>query len=859
MIFRAIALFVLLVVGLGVQAQNRHLLDSLHASLARDSSATPLLEIGKEWLGKPDSAKQYLSRGMATALQQRDSFSISLAHLYLSMLDERNGALDSAEWRLGASRKLSQSRTPREHWAEQEAQAAILIMRRGRPDEALLLLQNDLQILRGGPAQPQFPLLMAATYLSFSQSNLRQCQVFAHQAEALMDETTPRRLQSTIFNNLGNVYTHLGQSELAECYLRECLSIRKAMQDKTGEINALLNISVLKNRTGDTPTAIRLMRSVAPRYLEMRDTLTYAGCHQNLGLFYRKSGMLDSAHAHLDTAWHAYLEIGREDRTATVLNSKALIYQDEANYPEALQLFFDGLQLARLHRQRPTEGLCLANIARMLQELGMTKESQPYAAEALKILDSTEVFVFKGGLYREMGHYHLAEWNQDLAERCFRKVIAMGKESQNASLEAEGWLGLADLHTRLGEWPRALEYGQAAQLLLPGSTQSRLQVKVLGFMARAHEGLGSLADAQKLAKDWAQAAYSAGLMQEYTDALFLRSRLASLAADFRNAYHWGDLAAHLRDSLSGATQQRTLAGLQSIYDLREKQQAIRDLKEDLKVSELKRERQALRAARAKLFQVIGVLAFLVLVLVVYIVMRRRILKREAENLQLRLKAAEQQAQLEQQLRVVQQQAIQTRMSPHFTFNCLNSIQAFILRKDQESATLYLARFARLVRMAFEYADAPSITLEKEMEFLSLYCELENLRQMGKVNVQIDVAPDIDPEIASVPPLVIQPLVENAFQHAFPPSISSPELSIRVSKSDTHQIWTITDNGIGPQNAQPTKFGMERTPSGLAKTKERLALLGTHDGQPQATMDISALTMPDGTVVGTRAVVRFLVG
>jgi sensor histidine kinase YesM len=283
------------------------------------------------------------------------------------------------------------------------------------------------------------------------------------------------------------------------------------------------------------------------------------------------------------------------------------------------------------------------------------------------------------------------------------------------------------------------------------------------------------------------------------------------------------------------------------------------LREDLALSELNLDRQALRAQRSRLYGTVIALTLLLMATLLFFVMRRNILQRKAENLQLQLIAAQQRTELESQLRSVQQQALQTRMNPHFTFNCLNSIQACILRQDQDAATLYLAQFARLVRQAFEFAELEWITVEQELAFLSLYCDLENLRFGNRVAVSFEINPSLDPELAMVPPLILQPLVENAFQHAFPASIAKPQLHLSVRQTSTHQIWTLRDNGIGPQVPEPTKFGIERTPSGIAKTRERLALLRTADEQPKAEMDISPILSAEGQVVGTCVEVKLWIG
>jgi tetratricopeptide (TPR) repeat protein len=273
-----------------------------------------------------------------------------------------------------------------------------------------------------------------------------------------------------------------------------------------------------------------------------------------MGIYFRNAGQPDSAHHYLDLSWQRYLKQGREDRTANVLNSKALIYQDEGNYPASLQLFFQALQQARENHQKATEGLCLANIARVLQELGMDKESEPYATQALSILQSTEEFVFKGGLYRELGQYHRIQKKWDIADSSFAQAIRMGESSQNTTLQVEGWLGLSSTQLDRGNFAQALTLSQQAKVLLPKDATERLSIKLEHNLALAMAGLGQNAAAMEHAARWAQLAQQGGQTQELAEALRLRSELAGQAGDFRHAHEWGSLSAHLRDSLSGAAK-----------------------------------------------------------------------------------------------------------------------------------------------------------------------------------------------------------------------------------------------------------------------------------------------------------------
>ncbi|HEY6436486.1 MAG TPA: histidine kinase, partial [Ignavibacteriaceae bacterium] len=104
------------------------------------------------------------------------------------------------------------------------------------------------------------------------------------------------------------------------------------------------------------------------------------------------------------------------------------------------------------------------------------------------------------------------------------------------------------------------------------------------------------------------------------------------------------------------------------------------------------------------------------------------------------------------------------MNPHFIFNSLNSINAFILENNKLKASEYLSKFSRLVRLILQNSQEPLIPLDKELEALRLYLELEALRFEQKFEYKISVSAEIDTSMVKVPPLIIQPYAENAIWH-----------------------------------------------------------------------------------------------
>jgi len=166
------------------------------------------------------------------------------------------------------------------------------------------------------------------------------------------------------------------------------------------------------------------------------------------------------------------------------------------------------------------------------------------------------------------------------------------------------------------------------------------------------------------------------------------------------------------------------------------------------------------------------------------------------------------------------EALQSQMSPHFIFNALNSIQNLILNKQVDASLHYLNQFAILTRYALEKSSVKWISLEEELNFLQTYMDLENLRFQHEVDFQFEVDPAIDLQNTFIPPLLIQPLLENAFKHAYSPFMDPKTLNISIDQQGGNLEITIEDNGMGISDT-PKKH---RKSKGLFMLRERLELL-----------------------------------
>ncbi|HEY9178446.1 MAG TPA: two-component regulator propeller domain-containing protein [Flavipsychrobacter sp.] len=182
--------------------------------------------------------------------------------------------------------------------------------------------------------------------------------------------------------------------------------------------------------------------------------------------------------------------------------------------------------------------------------------------------------------------------------------------------------------------------------------------------------------------------------------------------------------------------------------------------------------------------------------------------------------------VEKRMAELELSALQTQMNPHFIFNTISSIQHFVLNKDEVTAYSYLTKFARLMRLFLESSKNRFITLKMETELLELYLSLEKLRYENKVNYQLIIAPELNLEAICIPPMLLQPFIENAIKHGLANKAANGMLLVEIGlyKDDSSYIHcVIDDNGIGREQSARIKKqrGNEHISRGMEIVAERI--------------------------------------
>lgn len=244
------------------------------------------------------------------------------------------------------------------------------------------------------------------------------------------------------------------------------------------------------------------------------------------------------------------------------------------------------------------------------------------------------------------------------------------------------------------------------------------------------------------------------------------------------------------------------------------------------------------------------MAVLILALILWLLFYIRVRQIKAKN-----KVIHQKLEMEKNIIQLEHEAARLQMNPHFIFNSLNSIQGFITTNNAAQAKYYLAKFARLMRLILENAREEFIPLQNEVDILENYLELEKLSTNNKFDYFISISSSLNPEETEIPPMLIQPFVENAIIHGIKKKDGSGKIKIEFTeKGNNLLLCEITDDGVGREKSALFKqnSNSKHKSTGIAVTKKRLEQFKLQTGA-DANVQFIDLKDENNNPAGTKVV------
>jgi tetratricopeptide (TPR) repeat protein len=395
------------------------------------------------------------------------------------------------------------------------------------------------------------------------------------------------------------------------------------------------------------------------------------------------------------------------------------------------------------------------------------------------------------------------------------------------------------------------EYDSALQIFLNPIENFRKEndkwdlMRVLFDIAKTYEGRKEDKKALPYAMESLSIAQQAQTKQNISDAYQVLSMLYKHLEKNDSAYFYLQQYISLKDSLTNKQFLWRLTNYKKQTDFKRQIEQVTLLEKDNNIKEAKLK----NASLLKWALLIGILLLAMSSVIIY---RGLALKRKNEK----LKSDREQAMLKQSATELEMQALRAQMNPHFIFNCLSSINRFILKNETEAASDYLTKFSRLIRMVLTNSNKTFITVEDELDMLKLYLDMERLRFKDSFDYSITFTNSIDVNNVFVPPLLLQPFAENAIWHGLMHKEGQGHLEIALSIENKILTCMITDNGVGRSKAAmfKSKSAEAQKSMGLHITTSRLALLNK-DMNEQTFFNFEDIKDDEGNSAGTRVILK----
>tara|TARA_R110002096_G_scaffold297601_1_gene492085 strand:+ start:1388 stop:3520 length:2133 start_codon:yes stop_codon:yes gene_type:complete len=319
------------------------------------------------------------------------------------------------------------------------------------------------------------------------------------------------------------------------------------------------------------------------------------------------------------------------------------------------------------------------------------------------------------------------------------------------------------------------------------------------------------------------------------DATRKLSEVYSDAGQFDKAYIAYKGYVELVDKLYALKEQEISQAARFSKDIVSKQNRILSLESDRELSESKYQLTTEQSKRQKLI-IYSLVGGLLLLLITAFLMFKYIKQQRFANNLLALKS------------------LRSQMNPHFIFNALNSVNSFIASNDERTANKYLTDFSLLMRAVLENSEEDFISLEKEIKLLELYAKLEHFRFQDKFDYTINVDENINVEDFVIPPMLLQPYIENAVWHGLRYKKTKGHLGITMTQTKPDEIKIIiSDNGIGRKQSKAlkTENQQKQNSKGMGNIKKRVSILNT---MYKDKVDVLIADFQDEEDTGTTVVV-----
>ena len=662
-------------------------------------------------------------------------------------------------------------------------------------------------------------------------------------------------------NALSETYINV-QTDSAIWFATNAQREAEKLHYNKGLAEALQNLGEIARDRNNFTAAENYFNQSIPIFEKINLPERYSWAHVTLGFcLYRQGKFLDAKLAY-ELALPYYVKVDNKERQSMILRLISLTYSARGYNEKA---FENTLQAIRItDKISDARGVISSpeNMANLYKNAGEPETALTYFHLAAAKADTTNPVRYN----RLMGDISLLLNQLDSANYYYKaankyvNLRTTDSTIRKRSLSYEN-VSMGEVYLKQFKYDLAIEQFKKSLKFFEEGNDNISVLRILQLIAHCYQSKQQFSEAFFNTKRLLNLSQQTDSRPFLRDAYELYWKLYDQQKETDSAYKYNLKYTAIKDSILSDEYRRNIALSEMKSQDQQQKIKINLLQKDQQLIQEKLSLQQQKIKSESFIKYSFVATSIAFLLIGIFVIRNISLKRKNEKQRLehaldlqQLQSKKATVEFQQQATELEMQALRAQMNPHFIFNCLSSINRFILINKTEEASDYLTKFSRLIRMALHNSEKPLITLETELEALRLYLDLERLRFKNAFNYSITFINTIDINTLYIPPMLIQPFAENAIWHGLMHKKGVGCLEIQLCAADKTLTCVIIDNGVGRNMAASfnSRSAEKNKSMGMNITAGRLALLNKSNNET-ALFTIEDLIDEEGNGCGTKVI------
>ena len=680
-------------------------------------------------------------------------------------------------------------------------------------------------------------------------------------------------------------------------YYQNELAIHERYGTRLNIIDDLGNLGNSYLKMHDYANAIRCFQRVIILYEELKDHSGIADMLMNIADAYRDLSDFPHLLEYLQKANREYEKAGNLTGLAKVLQNTAYYYVELSDLPTALDFSLKAFELYERLNKQMEKATVLGDIGHTYLLLGDDSKAFLYLQNALSLNQQIGNKIGEANNLWPLGHYYFKKSNVPAALDYFKKAQNLFEEMGDKVKVGYIYFSLADLYRDASDSAlaavdsnisqrhfRSIEYYKKGLDILKNLRPESEHIIILLVLSEAYERIKKFDSAHHYFKQYIvlrdkffgtekqkdivrlESRYefekkedSLKLQQELTDEKLQKQLLLARQQQQKLELNQVELALTNKEKdlqhLAYLKMQADLQNEQLVKQQKEKENQlqtaqVKTLTQEKAIIKLNQQRQWIYIIGAFVLLGLGSLYFIYHSRLRGVKLKAQLIKEKADQ-------EKKETEFQHKLADVSMAALRSQMNPHFIFNCLNSIKLYTTQNDSAAASEYLTKFSKLIRLILENSRNERITLSSELAALQLYVEMEAMRFKEKLSYSFSVEKNVESDYIEIPPLLLQPYVENAIWHGLMHREEGGHISITIALQEESILEiNIADNGIGRKAATilRDKVAGKHRSYGMKATTERIALIN-QIYKTGASVVVHDLIDEKGQASGTRVCIQ----